>query len=106
MGNDWSTAAVTNSNYMFKYCTSLVGGQGTTYDENHVDKTYAHIDGGTSNPGYFTEKGPEAYACYTSSNTTLTFYYDNQRASRTGTTYDLNTGENYPGWYTDGCTCA
>ena len=44
----------------------------------------------------------EAYACYTSSNTTLTFYYDNQRSSRPGTTYDLNTGSNDPGWYTDG----
>ena len=44
----------------------------------------------------------EAYACYTSSNTTLTFYYDSQRSSRTGTTYDLNTLNNSPGWYTDG----
>ena len=50
----WSTAAVTSSDDMFKYCTALVGGQGTTYDENHVDAAYAHIDGGTSNPGYFT----------------------------------------------------
>ncbi|MBR3453184.1 MAG: leucine-rich repeat domain-containing protein, partial [Muribaculaceae bacterium] len=44
----------------------------------------------------------EAYACYTPSNTTLTFYYDNQRSSRPGTTYDLNTGNYSPGWYTDG----
>ena len=44
----------------------------------------------------------EAYACYTSSNTTLTFYYDNQRSSRSGTTYDLNTGTTNPGWDTDG----
>ena len=43
----------------------------------------------------------EAYACYTSSNTTLTFYYDNQRTSRTGTTYDLNTGTNNAGWVND-----
>ena len=41
---------------MFKDCTSLVGGQGTTYDADHVDAEYAHIDGGTSNPGYFTDK--------------------------------------------------
>ena len=44
----------------------------------------------------------EAYACYTPLNTTLTFYYDGQRASRLGTTYDLNTGANYPGWISDG----
>jgi surface protein len=101
VGNGWSTAAVTSSNYMFNGCTSLVGGQGTTYDSSHTDKAYARIDGGPSNPGYFTEF-KEAYACYTPSNTTLTFYYDNQRSSRTGTTYDLNTGSNDPGWYTDG----
>ncbi len=56
VGDGWNTAAVTISQDMFKDCTSLVGGQGTTYDANHIDKTYAHIDGGTSNPGYFTEK--------------------------------------------------
>jgi surface protein len=103
VGNGWSTAAVTHSTNMFNDCTRLVGGQGTTYNSSSpTDKTYAHIDGGPSNPGYFTEKGPEAYACYTSSNTTLTFYYDTQRSSRSGTTYGLNTGSNYVGWDTDG----
>jgi len=101
VGEGWSTAAVTNSTDMFKTCTSLVGGQGTTYDANHVDKTYAHIDGGASNPGYFTVEGTEAYACYSPISTTLTFYYDNQRSSRPGTTYDLNTGISNPGWYSD-----
>ena len=50
------TTSVTNSDNMFLYCTSLVGGQGTTYDSTKVDKTYARIDGGTSSPGYFTSK--------------------------------------------------
>ena len=103
VGDGWSTAAVTESINMFSGCTSLVGGKGTTYDANHIDKTYAHIDGGPSNPGYFTDgNGPRPYACYTSSNTTLTFYYDSQRSSRTGTTYDLNTGNNITGWESDG----
>lgn len=31
-------------------------------------------------------------------NGTLTFYCDNQRSSREGTTYDLNKGSNAPGW--------
>ena len=101
VSEDWSTEAVTTSYYMFDSSTHLVGGQGTTWDaSNPKDKTYAHIDGGPSNPGYFTE-WKEAYACYTSSNRTLTFYYDNQRSSRSGTTYDLNTGDDYPGWYSD-----
>ena len=55
VGDGWSTAAVSYSYNMFYYCTNLVGGQGTTYDADYVDKTYAHIDGGPSNPGYFTE---------------------------------------------------
>ena len=47
---------VTDSRNMFNDCTNLVGGAGTTYDANHIDKTYARIDGGTSSPGYFTAK--------------------------------------------------
>ena len=46
---------VTSSDKMFTSSTNLVGGAGTTYDSSHIDKTYAHIDGGTSNPGYFTD---------------------------------------------------
>ena len=45
-----------SSNYMFMNCYSLVGGSGTLYDANHTNKEYAHVDGGTSNPGYFTLK--------------------------------------------------
>ena len=44
------------SDSMFLGCTSLVGGAGTTYDEMYIDFTYAHIDGGVDNPGYFTAK--------------------------------------------------
>ena len=56
-GSGWTTNAVTSSTEMFYNCTKLVGGQGTTYSaSNPKDKTYAHIDGGTSNPGYFTDK--------------------------------------------------
>ncbi len=102
VGSGWSTAAVTESTDMFDECTSLVGDQGTTWREsNPTDKTYAHIDGGPSNPGYFSAR-KEAYACYTPSNTTLTFYYDGQRSSRPGTTYDLKKDVATPGWKTDG----
>ena len=55
VGNGWNTSAVTVSSAMFQNCTSLVGGQGTVWNSsNPRDKTYAHIDGGPSNPGYFT----------------------------------------------------
>ena len=52
----FNTSAVTYSSDMFSECTSLVGGAGTVYDSTKVDKTYARIDGGSSNPGYFTSK--------------------------------------------------
>ncbi len=60
VGNNFVTGNVTGSNYLFGGCTSLVGGAGTTFDSNHIDITYAHVDGGTSNPGYFTYKNSTA----------------------------------------------
>ena len=51
---DWSTSTATSSN-MFYGCTSLVGGEGTTYNSSYKDKTYARPDGGKKSPGYFTD---------------------------------------------------
>ena len=101
VGNGWNTDHVQGSNDMFSNCTSLVGGAGTVYDNAITkDKTYAHVDGGTSNPGYLTDiSAREGYAIYTSSNNTLTFYYDGQRTVRGG--YALNTGYSEPAWYTN-----
>ncbi len=62
VGNEWSTAEVTEDEDMFMNCTNLVGGLGTTYDEYHVGAAYAHIDGGAANPGYFTPMGGYAEA--------------------------------------------
>ena len=45
-----------SSTGMFRDCSSLEGGQLTRWRSAHVDGDYAHIDGGTSNPGYFTAK--------------------------------------------------
>ena len=55
-GDGWSTANVNDGEDMFKGCASLVGGAGTKFDGEHFDYTYAHIDEGRSNPGYFTAK--------------------------------------------------
>ena len=52
--NNLNTSTNTNSANMFLGCTSLIGGNGTTYNSSYVDKTRARIDGGTSAPGYFT----------------------------------------------------
>ena len=52
-GDDWSTASVTWSSFMFEVCTSLVGGNGTVFDVKHTDAEYARIDK-PGQPGYFT----------------------------------------------------
>ena len=74
VGNNWNTSKITNQNiktyennkevstsvdggwFMFKNDSKLVGGATTTYNSSYVDKTYAHVDGGPSNPGYLTLK--------------------------------------------------
>lgn len=83
--SSFDTSLVTNTNGMFRYCngmatiyasvnfvvsqvtnstnmlrnmsSNLVGGAGTVWSSsNPTDKTYAKIDGGVSDPGYFTLK--------------------------------------------------
>lgn len=99
-GEEWSTEKVTESTEMFSDCTNLVGGMGTVYDADHIDAAYAHIDGGPSNPGYFTDKNapaePEHYAVLADNGIvinpegaalpgkTLTFFYDTKKAERSG----------------------
>ncbi|MBO7467147.1 MAG: BspA family leucine-rich repeat surface protein, partial [Bacteroidaceae bacterium] len=97
VGENWSTDAVTASTQMFKGCTGLVGGNGTTYNASYIDKTYARVDA-EGTPGYLSYK---AYVVYDSSTTTLTFYCDGKANEKTGTVYDLNDGMIYPAWYTD-----
>ena len=94
VGDGWSTAKVTSSTFMFGDCTNLEGGQGTNYDSNHVDKAYAHVDGGTGNPGYLTLGSP--YAVF--ANGTLSFYFDKKRSTRGGKTYMLNVKSDFPDW--------
>ena len=55
---DWNLldAAAKPSSTLFSWCFSLGGGEGTYYDDSHTDVAYAPVDGGESNPGYFTVK--------------------------------------------------
>ena len=52
---DWTTSTASD-NDMFDGCESLVGGMGTTYNDEVKDKSYARRDGGEASPGYFTEE--------------------------------------------------
>ncbi len=56
VSEQWDKSNVEQSDNMFYYCTSIVGGAGTVYDWNHSDGEYAIIDEGPSNPGYLTYK--------------------------------------------------
>ena len=49
---DWS--GIRSTTDMFVGCENLVGGNGTGYDENHTDGSYARTDKGEDAPGYFT----------------------------------------------------
>lgn len=99
--NEWSTTNVTRSTGMFSGCSNLVGGAGTRWDANHTDYTYAHIDGGTANPGYFTAAGAEPwtdedlklYAVLSRNNTVITFYYDDKMEARGGISVDDESWE-------------
>ncbi len=55
VSDSWSTAKVNSSGSMFYSCTNLVGGKGTVYNESYTAAERAKIDGGTQNPGYFTD---------------------------------------------------
>jgi predicted ribosomally synthesized peptide with SipW-like signal peptide len=59
VGNGWDVSNVTQSGHMFSGCTALKGSNGTTIAGNPTDKTYARVDGGPENPGYFTYKAAE-----------------------------------------------
>ena len=56
VGDGWNTGNVAKSRVMFSSCFELIGGHGTKYVTSHTDTSYAHIDGGSDNPGYFTKK--------------------------------------------------
>ena len=60
--NSFTVDQVQYSERMFAACYSLKGENGTaveyagSYDNRRASAKYAHIDGGASNPGYFTAK--------------------------------------------------
>lgn len=60
----WSTDNVEKSGKMFTDCYNLAGEKGTIYNRykyDNRDASYAHIDGGPEDPGYFTYKAiPDA----------------------------------------------
>ncbi|MBO7598961.1 MAG: BspA family leucine-rich repeat surface protein [Bacteroidales bacterium] len=99
VGDSWSNATITETGQMFYACSNLVGGKGSAFASLGDSKTYARIDGGSENPGYFTKSGEPAYTppvpYVVVNDGTLTFYYNNKKPSEA---YELNDTENKPAW--------
>ncbi|MCI6857657.1 MAG: BspA family leucine-rich repeat surface protein, partial [Bacteroidales bacterium] len=90
--DDWNTTTVAFSDYMFYGCTSLKGA--VAFDSSKTDVEMAN-----PTTGYFTASPLVAYVV--EDGATLTFYYDTEKSTRTGTVYgidDLIEGTSYPAW--------
>ena len=85
--NDASTAYKAKATYLTKTSKSVTSIQRRT---GAAIRPVEKKSGGSSTT--------EAYAVLSTDKTTLTFYYDAQKASRSGTKYALNTGSNEPEW--------
>ena len=81
---------------MFKGCTQLKGA--VKYNYREVDVSMAN-----PNTGYFTDSNPRAYVLQSEDKQTLTFYYDVNRAFRSGETWGINEKYNssQPAWVGD-----
>lgn len=98
VSNKFTTNNVTSSNSMFTRCKKLVGGMGTTFDStSELDKTYARIDGGTSNPGYFTDVADKPSSFSTDDWTTIisSVKDGNSRGYKVGETKEIDLGTTY-----------
>ena len=83
VGDGWTTDGITsasNGARMFDYCPNLKGGNGTTFNAEHTDYTYARIDA-AGTPGYLTKKSDVTTTTWTVTST------DNIPA---GTKYELD----------------
>lgn len=85
---DLTKGKVSASWDMFAGCVKLTGDHGTTYVESPTDNTYAHLDGGTSNKGYFSSTPMEIYGLFNtySGQDWLTIFYDRDKESKSGLT--------------------
>ena len=91
------------SEKMFHESNKIVGGQGTTWDANYIDKTYAHIDGGENDPGYFTSSSAVNYKITlnaNSGNVSAPETYVKQGEAIGNIPTPTRKGYTFTGWYT------
>ena len=83
--SDWSGLSGLSSSYdIFDGCTSLKGEKGTEYNVGHVNRDWAHPDGGEGDEGYFSKSVPELYAVLSDEGRTLTIRYDAKKEENGG----------------------
>lgn len=92
-----------NASNMFAGCTSLVGGKGTVYNEAHINKEYARIDGGTDQPGYFRLKTGQSYTITfeTNGGSSIESRAVDEGIILTKPQDPTKAGHTFAGWYTD-----
>ena len=102
VSDDFVVDQVTSSNGMFGGDTNLVGGNGTEYDSNHIDKEYAHYDYSSNNPGYFNRRDMNGKYKITlkDGNDTLRSFYITQGDEIGEIASIYKTGYSFDGWYT------
>ena len=82
----WKTDKATVFSDMFDGCTSLVGENGTKYNEYKTDREYAIVDGADDNPGYLSD------GIYT-----ISYIHQDKNGNKLNITID---NYNYPTEYT------
>ncbi len=105
--SNFNTSKVRNMSYMFYGCSSLKKiintntwrceesrdmFKGCTQLRGAVKYSYNKVDDWMANPatGYFTDLNSRAYVLQNEDQHTLTFYYDNNRYSRSSKTWDID----------------
>ena len=88
--------------FMFGQAYNLVGGAGTVYDVDHIQRDYAHPDGGTADPGYFRGTAVSQLTFHENGGTAVE---PNPQNVISGEMITLPTptksGKVLEGWYTD-----
>ena len=103
VNKDFNVDKVTSANGVFDGCTSLVGGAGTKYSSvagvgsGSTSERLAKIDGGTSNPGFFTKKPTKPNSFATDSWDTIVYAVRTNNLSKykVGDTKDIDLGTTY-----------
>ena len=110
VSDKWDMSSVRYGNFMFDRTTSIVGQNGTTYDETNIDYDYAHIDNAPTDPGYLSERflvTPKYTITFDGGDLYPTFSRLNDAGSPIGNLPEYsyiynNLGEiQFEGWYTD-----